>query len=152
MPLNLEEQLRTIASSIVEKNGAYIVDLHVRGERASKVVELFIDTDTGVSIEICSAISREFSALLDEQDVIPGRYRLDVSSPGLDRPLKGLRQYVRNIGKSVTIKIKSDNGEQIIEGILHEVHEHSVMLAGKGNITEVTLDSIIETVIVPKFK
>lgn len=152
MLINLEEQLKNIASPIVEKNGAFIVELQVRGERTSKVVELFIDTDTGISIDLCSAISREFSAQLDAQDVIPGRYRLDVSSPGIDRPLKILRQYKRNIGKSVKIKYKGDQVDQVIEGTLQEVNDLSIMVAGKGNITEVSLNSILETVVVPKFK
>jgi ribosome maturation factor RimP len=152
MPSNLVENLKEIATPIVEQHGAFIVELQLRGERTSKVVELFVDTDTGITLEACSLISREFSAALDTADSIPGRYRLDVSSPGTEKPLKLKRQYNRNIGHKAKV-VTEINGEKIsTEGTLEEVKENSIILSAGSKHTEILFDDIVQTIIIPTIK
>ncbi len=152
MALNLIENLRKIALPIVERHGAYIVELIVRGERSSKVVELYVDTDSGISIDLCTSISREFSMQLDEEDVIAGRYRLDVSSPGVGRPLKLPRQYIRNVGRSIKIKITTESGTAIIEGKLMEAKDDSIVVSTAARNSEIPTRNIVEATIVPQIK
>ena len=152
MSSELIGKINEITIPIVEKNNAFIVDIAVRGERSSKVVELFVDTDQGISLEDCSTISRELSVILDEKDLIQGRYRLDVSSPGLDHPLKLHRQYTKNIGRNCKVYVKENDGRIIKEGTLEKVDEHSITISSKGKSAAVAFADIIEAYIIPKFK
>lgn len=146
------DNIKQIAQPIIDRNGAFLVDLVIRGERSSKVIEVYVDTDTGILLDHCSTISRELSAQLDEADIIQGRYRLDVSSPGLDRPLLLLRQYKKNIGRQCRIVAVEEGKKIAYEGVLEQVNEHSVMIAHKGKSREIEFHGISETYIIPKLK
>lgn len=146
------EKIKSLAQPIIERNNAFLVDVVVRGERSSKVLEVYVDSDTGIVLEQCADISRELSARLDEADIIQGRYRLDVSSPGLDRPLKVLRQYSRNIGRECRIIISEEGKKVSLEGVLDHVGENSVRIAEKGKQREIAFSAIVATYIIPKVK
>lgn len=152
MPAEIIRKIEEIALPIVEKNDAYIVEITVRGERSSKVVEIFLDSDTGITIEACSAISRELSVKLDEANLIQGRYRLDVSSPGLDKPLKLHRQYKKNKGRNCKVYIQHEGGIVIKEGVLENVDEKFITITSKGKSENIAFENIAETFIIPKFK
>lgn len=152
MPSNLAEKLTELAVPIVERNNAFIVDLLIRGERSSKVVELYVDADNGISLDRCALISREFSMVLDEADVIHGRYRLDVSSPGLHRPLKLRRQYVKNIGRMCKVIHKQNDITLTQDGTLEEVGESGIILSKAGKQFEIAFNHIVETYIIPQTK
>ncbi len=152
MSSELTEKIQEIAQPIVEKNNAYIVEIVVRGERTGKVVEVYADSDKGISLEECSVISRELSTVMDEKDLIQGRYRLDVSSPGLDRPLRLHRQYIKNVGRNCKVHLKKDDSKTVKEGKLEKVDEHSITVSSAGKSAEIAFADIIEIYIVPKFK
>ncbi len=84
--------------------GLELVDVEYRQEGGRMVLRLFIDREGGVSLDDCAAVSRELSEILDVEDVIRGRYNLEVSSPGLDRPLKKPSDYDRFAGRLVKIR------------------------------------------------
>ena len=93
-----------IALPILESLGMELVDIEfVRAGRDS-VLRLFIDKEGGVTLDDCADVSRELSAILDVEDVIPGHYSLEVSSPGLDRPLKKPADYERFVGRLVKVR------------------------------------------------
>lgn len=148
----LVDKIKALAHPIIDRNNAFLVDVVVRGERSSKVVEVYVDTDTGIMLDQCSDISKELSARLDEADIIQGRYRLDVSSPGLDKPLIMLRQYKKNVGRNCKIIISENGGKVPYEGTLERVSENSVTIARKGKTQEIEFPQIIEAYIVPKLK
>ncbi|MBI2429295.1 MAG: ribosome maturation factor RimP [Ignavibacteriales bacterium] len=146
------EKIKVLAQPIIDRNDAFLVDLLIRGERTSKVVELYVDTDSGILLDQCSNISRELATILDESDIIQGRYRLDVSSPGLDRPLKLLRQYKKNIGRTCKIVSMEEGKKVAAEGVLDQVNENSVSILQKGKSVTIEFPHIIETYIIPKLK
>ena len=152
MPETVEDKIKSLARPIIEKNNAFLVDVVVRGERTSKVLEVYVDSDTGILLDQCSHISRELSASLDEADIVQGRYRLDVSSPGLDRPLSMLRQYTKNIGRHCKVIIREEGKKVSLEGILEYVGENSIKIGQKGNTWEIEFPTIVETYIIPKLK
>ncbi len=148
----ITENIQQMVSAIIDGSDIFLVDVVLRGERSSKVIEVYVDTDKGISLEECSRISRELSVKLDETDVITGRYRLDVSSPGLDRPLKLRRQYEKNIGRMCRVTAE-ENGEKITrEGILDTVSAESIQLQKKGINTAIAFTAIKETFIIPQIK
>lgn len=148
----LTDHIRTLVDRILSGSDVYVVDIVVRGERSSTVVEVFIDTDDGVTLERCSTVSRELAVLLDEENVIKGRYRLDVSSPGLARPLTMPRQYRKNIGRACTVTVRSDSGTVKHDGTLTGVTERSVTVKVRGKDIDILYADIVQTIIVPTFK
>lgn len=84
--------------------GLELADLELKGEGRRQVLRIFIDKPGGVTLDDCAEVSRDVSALLEVEDPIEGAYTLEVSSPGLDRPLKKPRDFERHIGRLVRIK------------------------------------------------
>lgn len=88
-----------LAESIAGQYGVEVVDIDVGGSARRPIVRVFIDKTGGVTLDDCEQFSRALSALFDVEDPIPTAYTLEVSSPGLDRPLKRRGDFVRSIGK-----------------------------------------------------
>ena len=149
---SIPDKIQALLQPIVEDLNAFIVEITVRGERTSKVIEVYVDSDTGITLEECSKISRNLSEKLDELDLIDGRYRLVVSSPGLDRSLKLLRQYNKNIGRTCKVKYSENGTKLIIEGNLQSVLEKSITIIKSGKQKEILFSTINETYIIPKIK
>jgi ribosome maturation factor RimP len=98
------DKVSDIVEPVAEDFGLELVDVVYAAERGKKVLRVFVDKPGGVTIDDLSALSREVSTLLDVQDVVPGSYSLEVSSPGLDRPLKREKDFIRFTGKRAKIK------------------------------------------------
>lgn len=117
---------------------------------------VILDGDMGISIDDCAAMSRELSATLDESNLIEEAFVLEVSTPGLDQPLKTKRQYIKNIGRSVKVKTK----EKSVEGKLTAVREHELELTqhiGSGKKKEekvvvIPFEEIDKTFVLVSFK
>jgi ribosome maturation factor RimP len=147
------KKIKDLAKPIIDEANSFLVDVAIRGERSSKVIEIYADSDTGITIDQITQISRKISEILDTENIIDGRYRLDVSSPDLERPLKIFRQYHKNIGRHCKVQY-SDNGIiQTQEGILLSVDDTKIVLEiGKKATKEIFFTSIVETFIIPKIK
>lgn len=106
----------------------FLVELKVSGGKNPQKVTVLIDSDKGVSIDECASVSRSLSADIEELELIDGKYILDVSSPGVDQPLKLQRQYQKNIGRNV--KVLTLEGEEV-KGKLKSVNDEGVTLSRK---------------------
>jgi ribosome maturation factor RimP len=98
------EQITDIAQPILKSVGLELVDIEFVKAGRDAVLRLFIDKEGGISLEDCAGVSRELSAILDVEDIVPGNYTLEVSSPGLDRPLKKPADYERFTGRLVKLR------------------------------------------------
>ncbi len=126
--MSLSDRLEEIVRPIVEERNAFLIEVAVRGERGGKVAEVFIDADEGVTAQLCEGISRALSQRLDGTDLIHGRFYLVVSSPGIERPLKYPRQYAKNIGRNVSLKIRSGDAVERLKGTLLEAAGEEILL------------------------
>src|SRR5918992_5699971 len=113
------EQLRAIADRVAASRGLEIWDIQSRREAVGHVVRVFIDRpgpaatpDESVSIEDCEQVNREISTILDVEDPLPFAYTLEVSSPGLDRPLRGMPDYARFAGRLAKVVVSEAGGKQ----------------------------------------
>ena len=95
----MKERIVRLAGPVADEQGVWIVDVEVAGSARKPTVRVFIDKEGGVTLDDCEKFSRAVSALLDVEDLIPFSYVLEVSSPGLDRPLKDIRDFERSVGK-----------------------------------------------------
>jgi ribosome maturation factor RimP len=93
------EAVRRVAERVTSARGYELVDLEVKPERGRRLVRLYVDREGGVGLDELQAISEEVSTILDVEDPIPTGYTLEVSSPGLDRPLKNAADYQRFVGR-----------------------------------------------------
>ncbi len=109
MKLN-KENISPFFEESIKKFNYFLIDIMFRGSDKNVVMEIFVDNAEGVTTEGCAEISREFSKILDEQLGITEKYRLDVSSPGVDRPLKFIEQYPKHTGRKFEI-VYSENEE-----------------------------------------
>jgi len=98
------ERITQIAGEIVAPLGMAIVDLEYKREGRDMVVRLFIEKEGGITLDDCSAVSRELSDILDVEDLMPEHYTLEVSSPGICRTLKKVADYQRFAGHLVKVK------------------------------------------------
>ncbi len=98
-------QIQAMVDPILEDFGLECVEIEFKRETQGQVLRIFIDKEGGVNLDDCASVSRELGAVLEIDDPVPGAYRLEVSSPGLDRPLKTPRDFERFAGQPVTIKM-----------------------------------------------
>lgn len=140
----LEEKLKALAAPVVEGLGMELVDLVYTSEHGRKVVRLFIDKPGGVTVDDCSDVSREFGTALDVEDPIPQRYVLEVSSPGLDRPLVREKDFTRYIGKRARIKSKQPiEGRRNFKAVIDGVGDGKVLVTDfDGRRFEIELTNI----------
>jgi len=122
-------RLSQLVTPVVEDFGCELVELQFRREATGWVLRLVIDNENGVGIDDCARISREVAHLLEVEDPIEQRYNLEVSSPGLDRPLKRERDFVRCQGKKAKVVVREPiDGENSWIGFIEEVTQESVTL------------------------
>ncbi|MBI2486676.1 MAG: ribosome maturation factor RimP [Deltaproteobacteria bacterium] len=106
------DNVREILDPLLLDEGLELVDVQYKREGRGKILRIYIDKQGGITIGDCAKISRELGTLLDVHDIVPGSYTLEVSSPGLDRPLKKPKDFERFKGKKVKIKTKNDIQER----------------------------------------
>jgi len=100
------ERVRGIARRVAGEHRVELVHLEIAGTKRDAVIRIFIDKEGGVTLDDCSTTSKDIEAVLDEEDFIPSRYVLEVSSPGIERELYSLNDFVRFTGELVKIKTK----------------------------------------------
>lgn len=146
------EELRAkeIVKDILENQpGFFLVDLRLKGVVGNRKLLIFIDGDEGIPIETCGAISRMVSQRLEEENFIEGKYILEVSSPGLDHPLTVDRQYKKNIGRALSIKLTDG---QALEGKLLKVGKEGISIEYANQNREIGWIEIKETKVKISFK
>jgi ribosome maturation factor RimP len=95
--------VEAVARRVTDGRGFELADVEVKRERNGYLVRLFVDKEGGIGLEDLQSVSEEVSAILDAEDPVPSSYTLEVSSPGLDRPLKSEADYRRFLGKLVKL-------------------------------------------------
>ena len=129
-----ESRTEQLILPILNEKQFELVDVEYVKEAGEWYLRAYIDKPGGITIDDCEAVSRKLSDLLDEKDFIPDAYILEVSSPGLTRPLKKDRDYERNIGKPVEIKLfRAVSGRKEITADLVAFDKDTVTVSEEGN-------------------
>ena len=102
--MDVMQRVEDLVRPLTDSLGLELVELEYKREGRQMVLRLYIDKEGGITLDDCAAVSKEVSAVLDVEDIVPDRYTLEVSSPGLNRPLKSRADYDRHIGRLVKIK------------------------------------------------
>ena len=124
-----EQKAEAMAQPIIDQFGFELVDVEYVKEAGNWYLRFYIDKEGGITVDDCEAVSRIFSDQLDELDFIEDAYIMEVSSPGLGRPLKKEKDYARSMGKEVEIRTyRPINKEKEFYGILSAYDESSVTI------------------------
>ncbi len=134
----------------VERLGYELTDLEIKLEGRDGVIRLFIDKADGVGLEDCETVSRQISALLDVEDPVPGRYVLEVSSPGLDRKLTKVEHFQRFMGEDVRVKLRFPvEGRRNFRGALRAANKENIEVEVDGESHRLSIATIEYARLVP---
>lgn len=143
--------LREILEPVVSAMGYELIGVEFHPHRGSALLRLYIDKEGGVNVDDCQQVSHQVSGVLDVEDPIPGHYRLEVSSPGLDRPLFVDRDFIRFAGHPVRVQLTLPlNGRRKFTGRLVGVRADQVVLEHEGQELAIPLMAIEKARLIPE--
>jgi ribosome maturation factor RimP len=153
--MDVAQEIRKLVVSMLTDD-QFLVDVVVSSKHGPRKVLVTIDGDQGITIDSCAEISRQLSKELDENGLIDENYMLEVSTPGLEQPLTLKRQYLKNIGRNLKVKLR----DSVIEGKLSEVNADEIVLVqeiGNGKkkeskVVEIPFAEIEKTFVLVSFK
>jgi len=139
----LLQEVREVVEPILQSQGYELVDLEYQRESRGWVLRIYLDREGGITLDDCTGVSHEVGAVLEVKDVIPNAYVLEVSSPGLTRPLKKPEDYNRFRNQLVKIKLFHPlDGRRNFKGSLLGLEGETVRVEADGQVFEIPLQSI----------
>jgi len=140
----IEVRVAPVATRVAARQGCELVDCKYVNDGGRWFLRVYIDREGGVTIGDCSSVSRQMSAILDVEDFIPPAYHLEVSSPGLDRPLNTPDDYQRFSGEPIKIRTAAPvHGRRRFRGTLDKFENETVTLTdSNGEVFEIPLDKV----------
>jgi len=146
------QKLNEMLQPLVEDLGYKFIGLEYSNNPKHAVLRIYIDQDHGVGIEDCERVSRETAALLDVKDPIKSRYNLEVSSPGLDRPLFTLAHFAEFEGQEVKVNLfAAQGGRRNFQGLILGVNEGNVTIDQDGSGVTLEFSNIAKARLVPDY-
>ena len=138
----MEKQLLAALEPHALKHDVEIVAVEISGARKSPTVSVFINTDNGVSFDELSSAQAWINDLFDAIDPFPGAYRLEVSSPGIDRPLRTLAHFVDAIGQQATVKLLDAQAKKALKGTITAADEGSFTIETEDGVHAIAYDDV----------
>lgn len=137
----IERDIEKIVLPIIDENEHELVDVEFVKENDEWYLRIYIDNEEGVTLDDCAKISRKISDKLDEIDPIDCSYYLEVSSPGLNRPLKKEKDFVRFEGSNIKVKLfKALEGKKVFEGTLIGLENNMIIMDVNGDEIKIEKD------------
>lgn len=146
------DRLNDLLKPLVEGLGYEFVGLEYAGNPKQSVLRIYIDSDEGVGLSDCEYVSREAAAMLDVEDPISGQYNLEISSPGLDRPLFTPDQYERYSGKEIKVTLFApENGRRKFKGAIVRLDGEQLVMQVDGEEVQMRFENIAKARLVPDY-
>ncbi len=146
------EQLQALLAPVVEALEYECWGIEFVAQGKHSVLRVYIDHANGILVEDCEKVSRQISGVLDVEDPVSSEYTLEVSSPGMDRPLFTVEQYVKHVGAQVKIKLRGPfEGRRNFQGLLRGVEEQDVVVQVDDHEYLLPIDLIDKANIIPQF-
>jgi ribosome maturation factor RimP len=151
--MDVVAKIKELAESVLQEPGHFIVEVLYFGKTRPVRLMVIMDGDNGITIDHCADLSRKLAVLLEEQNVLEDAYLLEVSTPGLDHPLKMKRQYFKNKGRQFKVHLKD---KSMVQGKLEEVSDDKLTITQvekkETKVTEVAFDQIERAFVMVSFK
>ncbi|UVE17067.1 ribosome maturation factor RimP [Pseudomonas sp. LS44] len=146
------EELQALLAPVIEALGYKCWGIEFLSQGRHSLLRVYIDHANGILVDDCEIVSRQVSGVLDVEDPISSEYTLEVSSPGIDRPLFTLEQFAAHVGEQVKIKLRSPyDGRRNFQGLLRGTEEQDVVVLVDEHEYLLPIDSIEKANIVPSF-
>jgi ribosome maturation factor RimP len=148
----LQERVQALLEPLVESLGYELVCLELHGSGSNALLRLYIDGPQGIGLEDCERVSREVSATMDVADPISGSYRLEVSSPGLDRPLAKPEHFRRYAGRQAKVQMRMPiDGRRRFAGRLLGLEQDEIVIEVDGSSFRLPLEQVEKARLVPEY-
>ena len=148
----VDSTLKALLQPVVEALDCELWGLQLEAGGKRKLLRIYIDREEGIGVEDCERVSRQSGAVLDVEDAISGEYVLEVSSPGMDRPLYELAQYERYIGEDVSLRLRFPyDGRRNFKGRLVGVDGDEIILVVADTEYLFPVEGIDKANVVPRF-
>lgn len=147
------EQLQALLAPVVEALGYVCWGVEYISQGRHSLLRVYIDHPDGILVEDCEKVSRQVSGVLDVEDPITNEYTLEVSSPGMDRPLFTLEQFAAHAGEQVKVKLRSPfEGRRNFQGLLRGVEDQDVVVQVDEHEYLLPIEMIDKANVVPRFE
>ncbi|MCU0808203.1 MAG: ribosome maturation factor RimP [Candidatus Contendobacter sp.] len=144
--------LRRMLAAVVEAMGYELVGVEFHAHRDNALLRIYVDNENGISLDDCQRVSHQLSGVLDVEEPVTGRYTLEVSSPGLDRPLFDAAHFNRFAGSEVRIQLREllDGRRKLVGRLLGMRDDNVAIMDSEGREWRVPLDRIEKARLVPE--
>ena len=145
------KNIKDTVASVVEGNGFFLIDIILRGNENNRVIEIYIDGEKDISAEDCAKVSRELNSIIESQNLIESNYRLDVSSPGIDRSLIFLKQYPKHINRKFDVSYIQNNETNKLTGKLLDVSGENLTFLSNNKQIIINFNNIKKAKVIAGF-
>lgn len=146
-PVNVQAVIAPVVSSL----GYELVGVEYLMQGRGALLRVYIDSENGITLDDCTRVSHQVSGVLDVEDIIRGQYQLEVSSPGLDRPLFTEEHFVRFSGHKAKLKLTTPlHGQRKFRGILSGVEDSDLQLDVDGEVLSIPFNNIEKANLIPE--
>ena len=150
--MNLEEKnIYNIANEILEEKNFFMVDFIFRGNPNERIIEIFIDSEKNVTAEDLAEINRLINSKIEENNLLSSGYRLDVSSPGTERPLIFLKQFPKHVNRKFDVSYKSNEETKQLSGKLIRVEGENLFFLSNQNEISINFNNIKKAKVIVSF-
>jgi len=147
-----EQKLTELLRPAVEETGKELLGIEFISAGNHSVLRLFIEHENGINVDDCAEVSRQVGAILDVEDPISSEYSLEVSSPGLDRPLFELAHFQAVIGETINVKLSMPlNGRRKFKGKLETIENDTLVVTVDGEDYELVMSNVDKANLIAKF-
>jgi ribosome maturation factor RimP len=149
--MDIKSKIESLIAPVIHSRELLLIDLIVRGDERKRIIEVYVDSANNISADLLAELSRQINnCLLTEEELI-GNYRLDVSSPGVDRPLKFLAQYPKHVNRLFEVFFQTGNETKKIKAKLVSVNGDELLFNDGKNDIIVNYNQIIKAKVLISF-
>lgn len=137
-----KKRIKEQINKLVDSEGFFFIELLIRGENKNPVIEVFVDNEAGITTKDCKVLSQKIIEMLETDNLVGEKLRLDVSSPGIERPLIFPGQYKKHSGRKLEVTYLSEEKEVVLTGKLNLVDESKIQIESESGSTEINFENI----------
>ena len=150
--MEVDKKIGELIDQVIDELNLELVEYDVFQAGKRKILRVYIDKMGGVNVDDCAAVSRKLGALLELEDLIPSAYTLEVSSPGLDRPLKTIKDYQRNYNQMLRMSFDEKvEGKNFLIVELIEADDENVSVLYQGKLLQISYANILNAKVEVQF-
>lgn len=141
--VSVEARIKDIIRQQIEEDGYELLHVEMHSEGGSPILRIYVDSPAGITVDDCANISRKVAVLLDVEDPVEGKYTLEVSSPGIERPLFSEKDYLRFKGREIRLSTRNKiDNQRKFRGHIDSFENGVLKLASEGRLVSIDFDEI----------